>query len=213
MMQNKKTPLHFKNCTVWSGEVGSAAPREVLVEDGRIVVCELQIDPDATKDAVLVDCGGATLMPGLIDGHSHLSFLETASMVDWGFVPPEEHTIATVRNAERVLLAGFTSCIGASSAKPRLDIAVRNEINAGRIPGPRLLAATPEITVTGGLGDERMMRYHQAQYFGQQLAAERASNDYIDDPARDRCGSYNCSCLWQAGHVACPIIGIGSAQP
>ena len=186
MMQNKKTPLHFKNCTVWSGEVGSAAPREVLVEDGRIVVCELQIDPDATKDAVLVDCGGATLMPGLIDGHSHLSFLETASMVDWGFVPPEEHTIATMRNAERVLLAGFTSCIGASSAKPRLDIAVRNEINAGRIPGPRLLAATPEITVTGGLGDERMMHIYR-ESVGAVLDGADEISKYVRTMCREGC--------------------------
>ena len=161
MMERKRTRLHFKNCIVWTGEIGSAAPREVLVADRHIAACERQIDPTACRDAAIIDCGGATLMPGLVDGHSHLSFLETANMVDWGFVPPEEHTIATMRNAERVLLGGFTSCVGASSAKPRLDIAVRNEINAGRIPGPRLLAATPEITVTGGLGDERMMHIYR----------------------------------------------------
>ncbi|MCA9098144.1 MAG: amidohydrolase family protein, partial [Planctomycetaceae bacterium] len=50
---------------------------------------------------------------------------------------------------------GITSCISAASAKPRTDIVIRNEINAGRIPGPRLLAATPWLTVTAGLGDMR----------------------------------------------------------
>src|SRR5262249_14423420 len=122
----------FKDCIVWTGEIGSAQPREVLVENRRIAACANRISSDNVSTAVAVDCSGATLMPGLVDGHSHLSFLETANMVDWGFVPPEEHTLATARNAERVLLAGFTSCVGASSAKPRLDIAVRNEINAGR---------------------------------------------------------------------------------
>ena len=67
-------------------------------------------------DAVVVDCGGATLMPGLVDGHSHLSFLEKADVVDTGFVPVEEHTLQTMHNARRVLLGGFTSCVGASSA-------------------------------------------------------------------------------------------------
>jgi imidazolonepropionase-like amidohydrolase len=186
MIQKKKTPLHFKNCTVWTGEVGSAAPREIVVENRRIVACGHQINPDAAKDAVVIDCGGATLMPGLIDGHSHLSFLETANMVDWGFVPPEEHTIATMRNAERVLLAGFTSCIGASSAKPRLDIAVRNEINAGRIPGPRLLAATPEITVTGGLGDERMMHIYR-ESVGAVLDGADEIRKYVRTLCREGC--------------------------
>src|SRR5207245_9285403 len=49
---------------------------------------------------------------------------------------------------------GYTSVLSGAAAKPRLDIVIRNETNAGRIPGPRYLANGPEITVTGGLGDE-----------------------------------------------------------
>lgn len=186
MMQKKQSRLHFKNCTVWTGEIGSAARRDVVVEGRRIVACERQLELDAAKDAVSIDCGGATLMPGLVDGHSHLSFLETANMVDWGFVPPEEHTIATMQNAQRVLLAGFTSCVGASSAKPRLDIAVRNEINAGRIPGPRLLAATPEITVTGGLGDERLMHIYR-ESVGAVLDGADEIRKYVRTMCREGC--------------------------
>ena len=47
--------------------------------------------------------------------------------------------------------------IGAASAKPRLDIVIRNEINKGKIPGPRLLAGSPELTVTGGLADDNQL--------------------------------------------------------
>jgi imidazolonepropionase-like amidohydrolase len=176
----------FKNCIVWTGELGSAAPREVLVENRRIIGCTNHILPDAARAAIVIDCGGATLLPGLVDGHSHLSFLETANMVDWGFVPPEEQTIATARNAERVLLAGFTSCVGASSAKPRLDIAVRNEINAGRLPGPRLLAATPEITVTGGLGDERLMHIYR-ESVGAVLDGADDIRKYVRTMCREGC--------------------------
>ena len=47
--------------------------------------------------------------------------------------------------------------MSAAAAKPRLDVVIRNAINAGEIPGPRLLAASPWLTVTGGLGDLRTL--------------------------------------------------------
>src|SRR5258708_31669793 len=53
-----------------------------------------------------------------------------------------------------MLDCGYTSVLSGAAAKPRLDVAIRNAINAGHIPGPRYLANGPEITVTGGLGDE-----------------------------------------------------------
>ncbi len=58
--------------------------------------------------------------------------------------------------ARNYLQAGFTSCLGAACAKPRLDVVMRNAINSGQIPGPRYLAASQEITVPGGLGDEML---------------------------------------------------------
>jgi hypothetical protein len=61
--------------------------------------------------------------------------------------------LITVRNARTMLDCGYTSAFSAASAKPRLDIVLRREIEAGRVPGPRMLANGPEITVSGGLGD------------------------------------------------------------
>jgi len=55
-----------------------------------------------------------------------------------------------MRNAQTMLDCGYTSVLSGASAKPRLDVVIRNEINAGRIPGPRYLANGPEIAVTGG---------------------------------------------------------------
>ena len=160
-MRDDRRRLLFTNCTVWTGEIGSAARREVLVEGTTIAAVAPRIDEQRRRGAVMIDCADATLIPGLVDGHSHLSFLEKPNIVEIGFVPVEEHTLETMHNAYRVLLGGFTSCVGASSAKARLDIVIRNEINAGRIPGPRLLASTPEITVTGGLGDERLLHMYR----------------------------------------------------
>ena len=51
---------------------------------------------------------------------------------------------------------GLDSCVGAAAAKPRLDVVIRNAINDGKIPGPRYLAASQEITVPGGLGDNTL---------------------------------------------------------
>ena len=58
--------------------------------------------------------------------------------------------------AKQYLEMGWTSCVGAATPKPRLDCVIRDAINSGQIPGPRYLAASQEITVSGSLGDDLM---------------------------------------------------------
>jgi imidazolonepropionase-like amidohydrolase len=103
--------------------------------------------------ATVIDGMGATLMPGLIDAHLHLSWNNAPGIEPIQMMPPEEHTLVTAEMAKLVLDAGFTAGRGAAAAKPRLDVVVRDFINSGRIPGPRYTAAGPEITTVGGLGD------------------------------------------------------------
>ena len=98
-----------------------------------------------------------TLMPGLIESHAHLSIDNTDDLAKIGMIPPEENTLIAMRNARFYLDCGITSCISAAAAKPRLDVVIRNAINAREIAGPRLLAASPWLTVTGGLGDMRRL--------------------------------------------------------
>jgi imidazolonepropionase-like amidohydrolase len=162
---SKPSRTLFSDVLVWAGvqRVVGEGPfaGDVLVEGNCIVAVARAPNRLPRDGAVVVECAGATLIPGLVDGHAHLSFVPLANFADIGDIPPEEHAYLTMHNARTVLAAGFTSCLSAGAAKPRLDVALRNEIDAGRIPGPRMLAASPELTTTGGLGDERKLHLYR----------------------------------------------------
>ena len=143
----------FTNVSILDGSGAPPFPGSVLVRGERIESVMPREVESAVRDALVVDGRGATLMPGMIESHSHLTFTDVAVTVEMGFIPPEEHMLKTALNARRMLDAGFTSCFSAAAAKPRLDIVLRNAIDSGSFPGPRTLAASPEMTVSAGLGD------------------------------------------------------------
>ena len=147
----------FTNVRIIDGEGGDPYQGEALVDGNRIKQISNSAGDIATDGAEVIDAAGATLMPGLVESHAHPSFGDTADLAPLGEIPPEEHTLLAARNAKKLLDHGFTSGCCAASAKARLDVVIRNAINNGEIPGPRLLAATPELTVTGGLGDVNLM--------------------------------------------------------
>lgn len=92
---------------------------------------------------------GRTLMSGLGDGHTHFSW-NGGDLDQLGSLGVEEHTLLTMRSAQCFLDSGYTMCFGAASAKERLDVVIRNAINAGDIPGPRYLANGKEMARHGG---------------------------------------------------------------
>lgn len=149
------TGILFANARIIDGTGTRPFAGEVLVDGQRIVDVDaagrLRVPPATRR----VDCGGATLMPGLVEPHAHLSFVDQATPHAFSTLPIEEHLLLTVRHARLYLDQGFTACFSAAATKPRLDVVVRNAINAGDIPGPRLLAASVQLTVTGGVGDLR----------------------------------------------------------
>lgn len=152
--------LLLRGGSVWDGSERAAFAADVLIRGHRIE----KVHPSQLRDlqdARCIDVTGHTVIPGLVEGHAHLPFAHKANMADTGDIPPEEHTLLTLLHARTVLDAGFTSCLSGGSAKPRLDIAVRDFINAGHAPGPRLLAASPELTNTGNLGDERRLHLYR----------------------------------------------------
>lgn len=137
---------------------------EVLVENDRIGAVAKWGERLPRDGADVIDGKGATLMPGLTEAHTHLSFVNEPDFEKVKLIPPEEHTLITMYNAKLYLDHGFTSCLSAASAKPRLDIVIRNAINEGQIAGPRLLANSPEMTSTGGLGDMNRLHLPYSQY-------------------------------------------------
>lgn len=145
----------FRSANVWDGSGAAAFPADVLVEGARIKTIARTPNRLPTDGVVVIEARGRTLMPGLVEGHAHISFGGAVNDSDLGNIPPEEHMLLTARNAKTLLDHGFTSAYSAATSKLRLDVAIRNAVNAGEFPGPRIRAASPEITVTGGLGDER----------------------------------------------------------
>jgi len=101
----------------------------------------------------IVDCDGCTVMPGLTEAHCHISFNDIRAMTDVVAIQPEDHVLISLRNAQLLMERGFTSLYSAAAAKPRLDVAVRDAIAGGLFPGPRIRAASQEISPTGNLGD------------------------------------------------------------
>jgi imidazolonepropionase-like amidohydrolase len=146
----------FTNVRILDGTLAHPVSGSVLVEGNRIRAVGRSTAPIAAGGALVIDGAGATLMPGMCEAHTHFSWNDAATLAAIQTMPLEEHVLWCAKVAKRYLEAGFTSCVGAACAKPRLDVVIRNAINAGQIPGPRYLAASQEITVLGALGDETL---------------------------------------------------------
>src|SRR5258706_2146140 len=154
------------NASIFDGTGREPFRGAVRVEAERIAAVIPGADTPGAAGATVIDGRGATLMPGLVESHAHLG-LADVSLQDLDRLPIEEQMLITVRNARTMLDCGYTSAFSAASAKPRLAVVLKREIDAGRLPGPRTLANGPEITVTGGLGDSNLLHlpYHETPTF------------------------------------------------
>ncbi len=146
-------PTLFTNVRILDGTGMPAYAGDVLVEGNRIRHIGRGRSMPVTG-ALVIDGAGATLMPGMTEAHTHFSWNNASSFDDIQVMPPEEHTLWAAGVAKTYLDHGWTSCVGAAAAKPRLDVVVRNAIESGMIEGPRYLAGSQEITVPGSLGDD-----------------------------------------------------------
>jgi imidazolonepropionase-like amidohydrolase len=123
----------------------------VLIEDGRVKAVGPSIA--IPRGATLIDLSGFTVLPGLIDCHTHL--VADASDAD----PLSElksssakRAFESVPNAKVTLEAGFTTVRDLGSYRAFVDVALRDAIAKGYFPGPRMYVAGPYVTITGGGG-------------------------------------------------------------
>ncbi len=169
----------FSNAKIFDGSGRTPFPGEVLVTGNRIETVSAVSSPLPRAGAELIDCAGATLMPGLVESHAHLSWPSSIGrIINAMSLPAEEHLLVTARNARITLDAGFTSAYSAGSLGPRFEIALREEINGGWIPGPRLRASSLERLPDGALG----MR---AEPGAQHNRGPEAMRAYVEEMARE----------------------------
>ncbi len=137
---------------VWDGKGKTSGPTLIEVQDGHIL--SLKPAGDATPAGKVIDLGKLTCLPGLIDSHTHVLLQGDITAEDYDKQllkqSPEYRTIMATMNARRILSWGFTTIRdleteGAGYA----DVDVRNAINEGIIPGPRMQVATRSMDVTG----------------------------------------------------------------
>ncbi len=129
-----------------------AEGRTIVVDAGRITAIEPGFRAPAVGDRV-IDLRSGTVLPGLMDMHVHITS-ENSRTTELDRFKENAADIALdgVVYAQRTLLAGFTTVRDLGSAF-NTDIALRNAINAGKVPGPRIFAAGKAIASTGGHGD------------------------------------------------------------
>jgi len=139
----------LRNASVLDPEAASLTPgQSVVVEDGRIA----DIGPGLTgpEDAVILDVAGRTLMPGLIDAHTHPAIVdqELFDMAEW---PPTYVAARASRALAGMLARGFTSIrdVGAG------EVGLARAVEEGYFTGPRLFYGGKQLSQTGGAGDWR----------------------------------------------------------
>ncbi len=153
MLPREDAPTLFVNARVFDGSGRPLFPGEVLVRGDRIAAVAEGSERLSRDDVSVIDCAGATLMPGLVEAHAHLSWPSSVGRIfDTFALPPEEHLLVTAHNARVTLDAGFTSAYSAGALGVRFEIALRDEIDGGWLPGPRLRASSLERLPDGALG-------------------------------------------------------------
>ena len=127
----------------------------IVIQDEKIV--SVGSSTQIPAGALTIDLSNATVLPGLIDAHTHITGTTNFGYSRLGISIPRE-ALNGARNARVTLDAGFTTIrnVGASGFT---DVALRDAINAGDVPGPRMLVSGPALSITGGHCDDNLLPF------------------------------------------------------
>jgi imidazolonepropionase-like amidohydrolase len=147
------TPTYIKAGHLFDSESATYRENVVLVLSGDRIQ---SVEPSTfaiPSNAKVVDLSADYVLPGLIDCHVHLGFrADKYDPINSFKETPFTSAYSSVVNAQRTLNAGFTTVRDVGSL-PFMAVDLRNSINEGLIPGPRIVASGPPLSITGGHGD------------------------------------------------------------
>lgn len=148
--QTPAKPVLLRNAAIFDGTSGKLVEGQGVLVEGKLIKA-LVAAADTVADAEVIDCGGRTLMPGMIDAHWHSILAGISQVVAMTADIPYVHLVAA-QEAERTVLRGFTTVrdVGGPS------FALKRAIDEGRIPGPRIYPSGAMVSQTSGHGDFRM---------------------------------------------------------
>jgi imidazolonepropionase-like amidohydrolase len=136
------------------------ADQTIVIEDGKIVSVAASVGTKLLAGVTVIDLPSATVLPGLIDAHTHLTMDPKFGYEELGVSIPRA-ALTGAKNARATLQAGFTT-VRNVDASGYTDVALRDAINAGDVPGPRMLVSGPALGITGGHADNNLLpfEYH-----------------------------------------------------
>lgn len=121
----------------------------ILISDGKIMAVGAAQRINVPREIRTIDLSGYTVLPGLIDAHTHMTIDARLTVFQLLATSVPRSALHGATHARRTLLAGFTTVrdLGATGFS---DVALRDAIDAGQLPGPRMQVSGPAITITGG---------------------------------------------------------------
>jgi len=155
MAAPKRTVVHpGRLLNVRTGEL--RANQAIVIEGDKVVQIAPSSEVKSAAGDTVIDLPEATLLPGLIDMHTHLTFDLNSLGYQGLSISTAREALHGARNAKRTLEAGFTT-VRNVGAKDYADIALRDAINDGDVIGPRMVASGPALGITGGHCDENLL--------------------------------------------------------